>query len=118
MAGTRIQRSGIFKTAPQLILDSGEKIIIFTLRKEGLKMPFYEYHCNSCNKDFEVQKKITEPPETDCIYCGSHNTQRLVSLCSFILKGTGWYITDYGRKNGTPQKRREKKRSSNGESGK
>ncbi len=27
-------------------------------------------------------------------------TRRLISHSSFVLKGTGWYVTDYGRKDG------------------
>jgi len=61
----------------------------------------YEYRCNACNKQFEVQQRISDKPFAVCPNCGSSDTQRLISLSSFILKGTGWYVTDYARKNGS-----------------
>src|SRR3974377_1833891 len=60
-------------------------------------MPIYEYECSKCKKAFEVFQKITEEPLTKCKMCGGP-VQRLISQCSFHLKGTGWYVTDY--KNG------------------
>jgi predicted nucleic acid-binding Zn ribbon protein len=32
-----------------------------------------------------------------CGDCGG-KTCRLISQSTFVLKGTGWYVTDYGRK--------------------
>lgn len=61
-------------------------------------MPTYEYHCNSCNHEFEKFQGISDPPTAECPSCGSTDTSRLVSCTSFILKGTGWYVTDYARK--------------------
>jgi len=61
----------------------------------------YEYRCNACNKQFEVEQRISDKPHAVCPFCGSSECQRLISLSSFILKGTGWYVTDYGRKNGS-----------------
>ena len=57
-------------------------------------MPIYEYECSKCKKAFEVFQKITEEPLTKCKMCGGP-VQRLISQCSFHLKGTGWYVTDY-----------------------
>ena len=57
-------------------------------------MPIYEYECAKCRKVFEVFQRITEEPLTRCKSCeGPLN--RLISQCSFQLKGTGWYVTDY-----------------------
>lgn len=61
-------------------------------------MPIYEYACNSCHQEFELFQKITEDPAEECPKCGSNGVQRLISRTSFILKGTGWYVTDYGGK--------------------
>lgn len=57
-------------------------------------MPIYEYHCNACDTDFEAWQKITET-SSDCEACGSSDTRRKVSATSFVLKGSGWYKTDY-----------------------
>ena len=63
-------------------------------------MPTYEYRCSACNIEFEVEKRMSEPIETPCKSCGSADTRRLISHSSFVLKGSGWYLTDYARKNG------------------
>ena len=57
-------------------------------------MPTYEYECGSCHRTFEVKQRITEPPLTTCDECGGP-VQRLLSATPFILKGGGWYVTDY-----------------------
>ena len=37
---------------------------------------------------------------TDCKTCGTTGTlEKLMSLGSFHLKGSGWYLTDYAKKN-------------------
>ena len=60
-------------------------------------MPIYEYECQSCGKHFEHIQKITDDPLTTCTFCNG-KVKKLVSNCSFQLKGTGWYVTDYARK--------------------
>lgn len=57
-------------------------------------MPTYEYHCDGCGRDFEVKQRISEDPLTTCEVCGGH-VRRLISSAPFILKGEGWYVTDY-----------------------
>ncbi len=62
------------------------------------RMPIYEYRCTKCGQ-FEIMQKITEPALKRCPTCQSKVT-KLISNTSFQLKGSGWYITDYGRKGG------------------
>ena len=57
-------------------------------------MPIYEYECSKCGKVFEIFQRITEEPLTKCKFCQGR-VSRLISQCSFQLKGTGWYVTDY-----------------------
>ncbi|HAR95737.1 MAG TPA: FmdB family transcriptional regulator [Deltaproteobacteria bacterium] len=57
-------------------------------------MPIYEYECSTCGKVFEAFQKITEDPLETCPVCDSP-VNRLISQCSFQLKGSGWYVTDY-----------------------
>lgn len=57
-------------------------------------MPTYEYHCDACGRDFEVRQRISEPALTTCDVCGGA-VRRLISPAPFILKGEGWYVTDY-----------------------
>jgi putative FmdB family regulatory protein len=57
-------------------------------------MPIYEYECTGCGKRFEIFQKISEKPLTKCKFCKGP-LSKLISSCSFHLKGTGWYATDY-----------------------
>ncbi|MFZ0888359.1 MAG: zinc ribbon domain-containing protein [Candidatus Binataceae bacterium] len=58
-------------------------------------MPIYEYQCPTCGV-FEVTRRITEAPLKRCPTCKS-KVERLLSRSSFVLKGSGWYATDYAR---------------------
>ncbi len=62
-------------------------------------MPIYEYHCESCGHEFEVMQKITDEPVRKCEGCGKLKAKRSISRTSFVLKGSGWYVTDYGGAN-------------------
>jgi putative FmdB family regulatory protein len=57
-------------------------------------MPVYEYKCTKCNKKFEVMQKINDDPLKVCDSCGGE-LKKLITNTSFVLKGTGWYVTDY-----------------------
>ena len=59
-------------------------------------MPIYEYQCQKCGT-FEVTQRITEKPLGKCPNCKG-KVKKLISNTSFQLKGTGWYVTDYARK--------------------
>ena len=59
-------------------------------------MPIYEYYCTSCGHEFEVMQKITDRPIKKCEACGKLKAKRAISKTSFVLKGSGWYVTDYG----------------------
>lgn len=61
-------------------------------------MPIYEYECTACNEKREYLQRFSDEPIRECPSCGG-TLRRLISNSSFILKGTGWYITDYARKN-------------------
>ncbi|MFN8602924.1 MAG: FmdB family zinc ribbon protein [Candidatus Binatia bacterium] len=61
-------------------------------------MPIYEYNCPKCG-DFDTMQKITDGPLKKCPTCKAKVT-KLISNPAFHLKGGGWYITDYGRKDG------------------
>ena len=65
-------------------------------------MPTYEYACSACGHRLEAQQRITADPLTECPACKGGTLRRLVSRSSFVLKGSGWYATDYAPK--TPKK--------------
>jgi len=61
-------------------------------------VPIYEYECQACGKTFEMFLGFSDKQPTKCINCKSSKIRKLISNCSFQLKGTGWYVTDYARK--------------------
>jgi putative FmdB family regulatory protein len=61
-------------------------------------MPIYEYECLQCGKTTEAMQKFSEAPLTSCEQC-SGELHKLISMSTFHLKGSGWYVTDYSGKN-------------------
>ena len=57
-------------------------------------MPIYEYRCQECQQIFEQWQKDYSDQDKSCPVCGGQS-QRLISNTSFVLKGSGWYVTDY-----------------------
>jgi putative FmdB family regulatory protein len=64
-------------------------------------MPLYEYQCHRCGKKFEVRQKFADQPLEVHEDCGGQ-VERLISAPTLQFKGTGWYVTDYGRGNQPP----------------
>jgi putative FmdB family regulatory protein len=62
-------------------------------------VPLYEYQCETCGR-FELIRKFSDEPVSACPTCGKP-VQKLLSAPAIQFKGTGWYITDYARKNST-----------------
>lgn len=60
-------------------------------------MPIYEYECRACRKTTEAMQKFSDAPLAECPDCGGQ-LKKLISNTSFVLKGTGWYKTDYAPK--------------------
>lgn len=58
-------------------------------------MPIYEYACEKCSHEFEVEQRITDDPIKTCPECRSRKVKKLISLTSFVLKGGGWYSDLY-----------------------
>ena len=70
-------------------------------------MPIYEFECTKCKAHTEVFQKMNAKQPTKCPKCGGR-LERLVSAPSIQFKGSGFYLTDYGR---SGQKGLEKKES-------
>lgn len=63
-------------------------------------MPIYEYQCPKCGHVFEEWGKASEShKEEPCPVCGAPSP-RVISRTSFVLKGDGWYVSDYGYRKG------------------
>jgi putative FmdB family regulatory protein len=58
-------------------------------------MPIYEYACDKCGHEFELEQRITEDPVKTCPRCRARKVKRLISQTSFVLKGGGWYSDLY-----------------------
>ncbi len=74
-------------------------------------MPIYEYKCRKCGKVFEMFQRITDDPATSCRFCKGP-VNKLMSQTTFHLKGSGWYVTDYGGKKAPKTEANETKESS------
>jgi putative FmdB family regulatory protein len=64
-------------------------------------MPLYEYNCHLCGRNFEVRQKFADEPLKMHEGCGGE-VERLISAPTLHFKGTGWYVTDYGRNGKLP----------------
>ena len=60
-------------------------------------MPIYEYQCPECDAIFEEWQSGFDEVDRECPQCGALS-KRLISHTSFVLKGGGWYVTDYAGK--------------------
>ncbi len=57
-------------------------------------MPTYHYSCEKCGYEFEIEQKITDPPRKRCPKCRG-SVYRVIHPVGHILKGSGFYATDY-----------------------
>jgi putative FmdB family regulatory protein len=79
----------------------------------GARVPTYEYECDDCKRVYEVRQPISAAPLTACQHCGGR-VRRLLSPAPFILKGGGWYVTDYPSASRKKAMEAEKKSSDSG----
>ena len=64
-------------------------------------MPLYEYECFLCGHRFEKIRSVANASEVDCAECGGR-VRRLLGVPALQFKGSGFYITDYGKGNDGP----------------
>lgn len=82
-------------------------------------MPTYEYECAACGHGFEMLQSMKDAKLKKCPKCGKSKLHRLIGSGSgLIFKGTGFYETDYKKKDvpGSPAKT-ETKPSASGSHG-
>jgi putative FmdB family regulatory protein len=58
-------------------------------------MPVYEYECSACGGHFDAIRKFSDPLLTECRLCNGSPVRKVLSTPAFVLKGSGWYVTDY-----------------------
>jgi putative FmdB family regulatory protein len=66
-------------------------------------MPTYEYECPEGHL-FEKFQKMTDKPRARCPTCGKLATRKISGGAALVFKGTGFYITDYGKDGKGPRK--------------
>lgn len=59
-------------------------------------MPLYEFRCESCGHETEMILLFSDPLPTICESCGGP-LKKLLSAPAVQFKGSGFYLTDYGR---------------------
>jgi putative FmdB family regulatory protein len=62
-------------------------------------MPLYEYECFLCSHRFERIRRVANASLVECPECGG-SVRRLLGVPALQFKGSGWYVTDYGKGNG------------------
>jgi putative FmdB family regulatory protein len=69
-------------------------------------MPTYEYLCPE-GHEFELIQKMSEKPRAKCPVCGRMATRQISGGAGLVFKGSGFYITDYGKDGKGPRKETE-----------
>jgi len=71
-------------------------------------MPTYEYECPEGHR-FEKFQKMTDKPRARCPTCGKAATRKISGGAALVFKGSGFYITDYGKDGKGPRKAESEK---------
>lgn len=58
-------------------------------------MPTYQYRCPECQHEFEEFQSINDDPLQKCPQCGKKPRRVITGGAGFLLKGSGFYSTDY-----------------------
>ncbi len=81
----------------------------------GRRMPLYEYECVKCGERFErIQKFSDDPVKLHTEHAGSPcdgTVRKILSAPAIQFKGSGWYVTDYGKGDRKPPKEASEKGS-------
>ena len=61
-------------------------------------MPTYEYRCPNGHDSEQFFRKISDAPaELQCSVCGAEAVRRVSGGAGLLFKGSGFYLTDYGK---------------------
>ena len=58
-------------------------------------MPTYEYECTKCGISFELEQRMSDKPRKRCLECRGKVIRIISGGGGIILKGSGFYATDY-----------------------
>ena len=81
-------------------------------------MPTYEYECQTCGHQFEAVQSMKDPRLTDCPKegCPGPVLRKIGRGAGIIFKGSGFYITDYAKKNSPSETEKRKADAPSGSS--
>lgn len=60
-------------------------------------MPLYEYRCLKCDRHTDKIENLNGPHLKKCPHCGG-KVESVITAPAIQFKGSGWYVTDYGKK--------------------
>ncbi len=81
-------------------------------------MPIYEYQCERCGEIFEIFQINGEEVEPKCPKCFGRAKRVISPVGSLVFKGSGFYITDYAKKDKDKGGKEEKKSQDKAQSSK
>jgi putative FmdB family regulatory protein len=67
-------------------------------------MPTYEYECPAGHQ-FEKLQTMSDKPRAACPVCGKPAVRKISGGAGLVFKGSGFYITDYGKDGKGPRKK-------------
>ena len=62
-------------------------------------LPRYDYRCTICGHQFELRQSFDSATVAECAECGAPSNRK-IHAPPVIFKGSGWYVTDYGKGRG------------------
>jgi putative FmdB family regulatory protein len=69
-------------------------------------MPVFDFQCEKCGNEFEVERPLGAAGTVKCPSCGSTKTAKVFSAAGIVFKGSGFYVTD--SKAGSSEKKADK----------
>jgi len=64
-------------------------------------LPLYEYKCLKCDRHTDKIEPVAGPHLKKCPHCGG-KVESVITAPAIKFKGSGWYVTDYGKKTSSP----------------
>lgn len=83
-------------------MDSACCLLKETVSLSRCNMPIYEYKCSACGHRFEELQKFSDAPLVECPVCHKPALKKQITEAGFVLKGTGWYQTDFKNEGSKP----------------